>query len=138
MSATSTGSEGSEPKESLAEIRARALRESAERRKQKVEEAQAAQTAPPPTPAAQPVPSRQVQQQETVAVPQPQQQQMTLQQAHDIGLQKGQQQSMMSGIIAGVIICGGAFILYKGACWMVAAPPAARAVAARRVAEAVQ
>ena len=45
---------------------------------------------------------------------------------------------MMSGIIAGVIICGGAFIIYKGACWIMAAPPAVRTAAARRVADAAQ
>lgn len=122
--------------ESLAEIRARALRESAERRKQ----TDAAASPPPPrTPAAtqQPVleqPIQHVPQQQEA--PQ-QQQQLTLQQAHDIGLQKGQQQSYMQGFVAACIICVGVFATYKGYCWMTASPAPARA-AARHVASVAQ
>lgn len=70
---------------------------------------------------------QQQQQQAPPQQPPQQQQQLTLQQAHDIGLAKGQQQSYVAGFVAAVIVCGGTFLLYKGACWAMksSAPPAA-------------
>ena len=59
---------------------------------------------------------------------------MTLQQAHDIGLQKGIQQSYITGFVSAVLICGTLFIGYKGVCWMMAKP--APAAVARRAAVA--
>lgn len=97
--------------ETLAEIRARALKESEERRQ---ERRQKSPSQPTPeqtyTTASQPVPTRAAvaQQQAQQAQAQPQQE-LTLQQAYDIGLAKG--------LFAGIAFTIGAYAIYRGASW---------------------
>jgi hypothetical protein len=101
--------------ETLAEIRARALKESEERRQ---ERRQKSPSQPIPeqtyTTASQPVPTRAAvaQQQAQQAQAQPQQE-LTLQQAHDIGLASG----LAKGLFVGIAFTIGAYAIYRGASW---------------------